>query len=111
LRSTIAPAPVASFEGKVASGVLRWNVTFCPLASTDFIVESRGQGPCSSFICITRLMENATSAPVILSPLENVTPLRSVQLYVSRSVPSNPQRCAASPVGTVELALKVSSDW
>ena len=78
-RSTIAPAPVATFSGKVASGSERWKVTVCALSAvTEERSASSEEGPTSELIRLTRSKENFTSSAVIARPLGKVIPERSV---------------------------------
>lgn len=109
--STMAPAPVATLNGKVASGEDSRKVTVRPLAPTDCRVLSSEAGPTSELIFLTRSKEYLTSLAVISRPLGKVRPSRSTQRYVRRSLPSNPQLSAASGTGVALPGSKASSDW
>ncbi len=110
--STIEPAAEASFAGSTASGVLRWKTTSVSLlASTDLMVDSSAAGPLGSLIFCIRWIEKTTSAAVSGCPLENFSPLCSVQSYVVVSLPVKLQDCAASGCGTVAPEGNFSSDW
>ncbi len=99
--STIAPAPVATLNGNVASGDDRWKVTVIPEASTEPSVESSDDGPTSELIFLTRSKENFTSSAVIARPLGNVSPERTTQRYVVSPPPTKAQLLAASGTGVV----------
>src|ERR1051325_9269395 len=105
------PAPVATLNGKVASGADRWKVTVRPWASTDFRVENRDEGPTSELIFLTRSKENFTSSAVTLPPPVKVRSLRSSHVYVTRPPLAKEQLLAASGTGETPPGSYVSSDW
>ncbi|CAM5654639.1 hypothetical protein SCANM63S_07093 [Streptomyces canarius] len=110
--STIAPAPVATFCGKVASADDRWKVTVCASSAvTEASVSNRDAGPTSELIFLTRSKEYLTSCAVMARPLGKVIPERRVHRYVLRPLPSNAQLCAASGTGSTPPGSNVSNDW
>jgi hypothetical protein len=109
--STIEPAPVATLNGKVASGEDRWKVTVRPSASTEPRVEKRDAGPTRELMRFTRSKENFTSSAVIPRPLGKVRSSRNVQRYVRSPVPTKSQLFAASGTGAAPPGSNVSSDW
>ena len=109
--STMEPAPVATLNGKVASGEDRWKVTVGPSALTEARVSNRGAGPTGDLIFRIRSKEYFTSSAVVFRPLGKVRPERRSQRYVFRSPRANAQLFAASGTGAVPPGAKVSSDW
>ena len=110
-RSTIEPAPVASFCGKVASREERLKVIVRPSDTTFFRLGNSTEGPTSVLILIMRSMEYSTSAAVTFRPLEKVRSSRSLHWYVCSFWPMNPQLSAASGSGTIAPDLNVMRDW
>lgn len=102
------PAPVAIFDGQVASAVARWKVTSEPLASTERRFANSGPGPNGSRMRRIRSKDRSTAAAVRGFPLENVRPSRSSHRYVVSAAEVKAQDSAASGFGVGDPGSKVS---
>ncbi|CAM5710281.1 hypothetical protein SAFG77S_02764 [Streptomyces afghaniensis] len=95
-------AGVASTNGKVASGLLRWKITSRSFGAwTRSRLPSRPAGPPLTLILRIRSNEYFTARASSASPLENFRPSRSRQRYTWFEESLKPQLSAASGWGSL----------
>lgn len=110
-RSTIAPAPVASFSGNVASRSRSPKVTVRPRDETVSRPAKSDAGPMSVAMPSIRSKECRTSRAVRGRPLANSSPSRRVHAYAVRDGSGKRQLSAASGTGVADPGRRVRSDW
>ncbi|CAM5652823.1 hypothetical protein SBADM41S_00239 [Streptomyces badius] len=106
----MAPAPVAIFDGQVASALARWNVTGTPGVHGKEIREqrSRPQGIADAQNALERMLHRRRREGVPIGEREAVAEFAPVR---GSAAEVNAQDSAASGVGAGDPGSKVSRFW